>query len=706
VLKKKATQLLMSAAMAAGLFAGGQSAYAQTDSVGLKDVYANYFRFGTILNQTTVGNDTMKALVLKQFNSITPENELKPDATIPQGCNGCTDANIPVTLQRAATILKFCEDNNIPVRGHTLVWHSQTPRCFFKHNFTDGGNWVTKEVMNLRMESYIKNMFAAIKAQYPNLNLYAYDVVNEAAKQSGAGARDPGDDASGGNSMWVRVYGDNSFIGKAFEYARQYAPPTTKLFYNDFNEYMSAKRDYIADSIIKPLKVKNLIDGMGMQSHVETRQGGTNAWPAAKEYGEAIAKYKGLGVEVQVTELDAALPAGSTNWVGQATYYRQLMDEILKGGDAITAVVVWGIRDDQSWIKGDKENPLLFNGSGQKKPAYDTLYARIPKADWGDGDKMDGGEFSLNVSTSPSGSGTVLRSPAGNGYYDGGAVVTLTPQASPGWVFKNWSGDLSGNTSPATVTMDADKNITAVFEIGGDGDYNIVKNGNFDGTSNWLLQKNGGSAGDVTTSGGKATITMTTAPTTGDVWDFQLIQNGLQLIEGKEYLLTFEASAASARTIGLVMQKDVKDWDTYYGADISLTAEPTPFEFKFTMENETDENGRIAFNIGGSTTPVTISNVKLVYVVDPPPNFIRNAKNSHSANRQLITLRGKTLNINAAPGSKVTVKLVNIRGKAIARFNTQGGANVSLRKIPAGVYVAEAVGIGDGRRMTSKLILK
>jgi GH35 family endo-1,4-beta-xylanase len=365
-----------------------QLVLAQT-TVGLKDVYSSYFKFGSILNGGKTANNTdMKNAVLREFNSITPENELKPDATLLK--SGSTNTDVKVQLNSGAkAILQFCQDNNIPVRGHTLVWHSQTPNWFFRENFSDNGALVSITIMNQRMESYIKNMFAIIKSSYPTLNLYAYDVVNEAAKTSDSGPRSPCNSSDntncGDNSMWVKVYGDNSFIEKAFTYARQYAPATTKLFYNDFNEYIVAKRDYIATSIVKPLYDKGLLDGMGMQSHLDVR-GGNDAWPSANEYGAAVKKYKDIGVDIHITELDATINNGDrTKFQAQAQYYKDIMNAIISnGGSSVKAVVVWGIRDDQSW-RADR-TPLLFEGTGNtltKKPAYDALVSIVPESNWG-----------------------------------------------------------------------------------------------------------------------------------------------------------------------------------------------------------------------------------------------------------------------------------------------------------------------------------
>ena len=76
---------------------------------------------------------------------------------------------------------------------------------------------------------------------------------------------------------------------------------------------------------------------------------------------------------------------------------------------------------------------------------------------------LEGGPYDLTVSTE--GQGNITLDPPG-GSYAAGTVVTLTATADPGWGFSGWSGDLTGSTNPATITMDADKNVTATFVAG------------------------------------------------------------------------------------------------------------------------------------------------------------------------------------------------------------------------------------------------
>jgi len=66
------------------------------------------------------------------------------------------------------------------------------------------------------------------------------------------------------------------------------------------------------------------------------------------------------------------------------------------------------------------------------------------------------------LTTQVQGSGAITLSPTGGSYSDG-TVVTLQAVADPGWSFVSWTGAVSGSSNPRTVTMDANKSVTAVF---------------------------------------------------------------------------------------------------------------------------------------------------------------------------------------------------------------------------------------------------
>jgi GH35 family endo-1,4-beta-xylanase len=402
---------------------GFPAAFKTLEEVGLKDIYAKYFRIGNILNDRTVNNTGIKTLMIKEYNSITMENEMKPNATMTQ--TGSTDANIVASINSgAAAILNFCAQNNIPVRGHVLTWHGQSPDWFFIRNMQDANwknyrdgaisaiPWATPAVMNQRLESYIKNLFALYKDRYPGAYIYAYDVTNEACDGAG-NMRPAGFDHNGaggqtassaGNSPWQGVYGANNmdWIKNAFTYARKYAPSHTKLFYNDFNEWDPAKRDGITNKILKPLFEAKLLDGMGMQSHVSANP--NHSWSgqtrhlAAMEHYAAIAK----GFEVQLTELDPSTENGqyTSQQPGRYSAIFQKALDINKGNAGkVTAICIWTPNDANTWLdKEDKKNtPALHDANNNRKPAYNAVAALVPEAQWGDGNNPTfGGGTTIN----------------------------------------------------------------------------------------------------------------------------------------------------------------------------------------------------------------------------------------------------------------------------------------------------------------------
>jgi len=362
-----------------------QSVYAAQTDIGLKDVYGKYFRVGNILNGGTVKNSTITASFLKDYNSVECENETKPDATMVQ--SQCSGTNIAVSINNAASIMDFCVKNNLPMRGHTLVWHSQTPLWFFKDGYNASGAWASKSTMDARMESYMKNLFALIEKQYPDLDLYAYDVANECISDDSnrtanhGGTRVPGENKNG-ESPWVQVYGDNSFVEKAFTLARKYAPEGCALYYNDYNEYWDHKRDAIYN-MCKSLYNKGLLDGIGMQSHINANYDG---FSGVANYTTALKKYASIGCDVQITELDITRENGTYSDAQQAEKYKAIFKAAMDINTGIyagkvTAVCVWGPNDANTWIKTENA-PLLYDTNHQPKTAYNELMKMVPESDW------------------------------------------------------------------------------------------------------------------------------------------------------------------------------------------------------------------------------------------------------------------------------------------------------------------------------------
>ncbi|MDE7098881.1 MAG: endo-1,4-beta-xylanase [Ruminococcus sp.] len=352
----------------------------EKDIPSLSAVFGDAFKVGTAITPNDLSSKPVMSLVEKHFGqSITVGNEMKPDSVLNK--TACQeyfketgDDTVPqISFSAAKPVLNYCRDNKIPVRIHTLVWHSQTPDWFFKEGYEDDGEWVSSEKMLARMENYIKIYFETLTELYPTVDFYACDVVNEAWTDGGT-PRQAGQQGQNGSgqSAWVQVFGDNSFIEPAFTFARKYAPESCKLYYNDYNEYMDGKLNAIVE-MATSLKEKGLIDGIGMQSHLDARQSLDASFPSVNVYNKALDKYSALGLDIQITELDATIPenSGEQYFDVQADYYKGIIDAIYAHKDNISALIVWGINDDGSWRA--KQSPLLFDSEYKAKPAFYSI---------------------------------------------------------------------------------------------------------------------------------------------------------------------------------------------------------------------------------------------------------------------------------------------------------------------------------------------
>lgn len=343
----------------------------QDDITSLKDAYADYFKMGCAVASAEFTQNATKDLILKHYDCITIGNELKPDSVLDQTLSQkyyeeTGDDTAPqISLNEADEMLKWAAENNVQVRGHVLVWHSQTPDWFFKEGFSSDGDWVSKEKMTQRLENYIKIVMETMATEYPDVDFYAWDVVNEAASDSGTIREAGSNNDVSGQSAWVKVFGDQSYIKLAFQYARKYAPEGCKLFYNDYNEYSPNKQSYIISDILTPLIEDNLIDGMGLQSHISM------SYPSIDLYKSAIQKYADLGLELQVTELDVSQKSNATaDQLELAQRYQdvfKMYKSCVDDGINLSRVTIWGITDSTSWIGG---YPLLFDKDYQAKDAF------------------------------------------------------------------------------------------------------------------------------------------------------------------------------------------------------------------------------------------------------------------------------------------------------------------------------------------------
>ena len=259
--------------------------------------------------------------------------------------------------------------------GHTLAWHSQTPKWVFQDaNGRDlsGTNAADRELLLNRLHEHIQTVVGRYKGR-----IQIWDVVNEALNDSS----NPDGPMLRPQSPWVRILGEE-FIVKAFEWAHE-ADPAAILRYNDYSVENPAKRARLK-ALIRDLQAKHVpVMAVGSQTHANL------SWPSAELEDEALTDIATLGLPIHITELDVNGSRGGQNTqsadvanMGAAgaggavesadekltRQYVSLFQVFMKHRKDIKLVTFWGVTDRDSWLRQGK--PLLFDGTGQPKPAF------------------------------------------------------------------------------------------------------------------------------------------------------------------------------------------------------------------------------------------------------------------------------------------------------------------------------------------------
>jgi endo-1,4-beta-xylanase len=345
-------------------------AVAERDIPSVYQALAAYFPVGAAVIPADIQAEP-GFLLAKHFNSITSGNDMKWDTTEP------TEGSF--NFAQADAQVAFAKTNNMRVRGHTLVWHAQTPAWVFT---AANGSPMTptpenRALLIQRMQNHIQ-----VEMTHFGADVAAWDVVNEMIDQSQPdGLR---------RSPWYNIIGPD-YIEIALRAARA-ASATAKLYINDYDTTNPAKRDALL-ALVRDLKSRGVpLDGVGHQMHHNIE------YPAVQTILDAVNMFATTGVEQAVTELDYSIysgsfptpfssytdiPASRHNMVGYS--YLGFIQAMKQLQGKIVSLTIWGTSDDKTWLtsSGKVDAPLLFDPSLKKKPAYWALVdsLQLPGAD-------------------------------------------------------------------------------------------------------------------------------------------------------------------------------------------------------------------------------------------------------------------------------------------------------------------------------------
>ena len=321
---RSARAVLLAGLLSASIIALPGTANAAASTLGAAAAESGRY-FGTAVAAFKLSDSVYTGILNREFNMVTPENEMKIDATEPN--------QNQFSYGNADRIVNHARNQGMRVRGHTLAWHSQQP------------GWM-QNMSGSALRNAMLNHVTQVATYYRG-KIYAWDVVNEAFADGSSGARRDSNLQRTGND-WIEA---------AFRAARN-ADPNAKLCYNDYNtdDWSHAKTQAVY-RMVQDFKSRGVpIDCVGLQSHMN------NQSPYPSNYRTTLSSFAALGVDVQITELDIE-GASSTS-------YGNVVKDCLAVARC-NGITVWGIRDSDSWRAS--QYPLLFDNSGNKKSAYTAV---------------------------------------------------------------------------------------------------------------------------------------------------------------------------------------------------------------------------------------------------------------------------------------------------------------------------------------------
>jgi endo-1,4-beta-xylanase len=479
--------------------------------------------FGDAVDNNEISDSAYRPHIAAEFSQLTPGNAMKWDALQPQPGQ--------FSYGRADEIVALAQQNGQTVRGHTLVWHNQTP------------GWV-QNLDATALRTALRNHIQTVVSRYRG-DLYAWDVVNEPLNEDGTMR----------NSFWYQKLG-SSYIADAFRAARA-ADPDVKLYINDYNtDGIGAKSDGMYRLVQDLLAQGVPIDGVGFQAHLAIQYGFPN------QMQQNLQRFAALGLDVAITELDVRmqLPADSNKLATQATYYRNVTNACLAVARCV-GITTWGYTDKYSWIPSTfpgEGAALLVDENFQRKPAYtavhdalaggstpDTTPPTTPGTPTASGVAATGASLSWTASTDTGGSGlagytvyradgTVLAQPTTNS----ATLTGLTPSTQYQVYVRarDGAGNLSPASPTATFTTTAGQSGTCVVGYnasnwGGGGGFTAtvtISNTGAAPVNGWTLGFTFPSGQRITPPGWAATWSQTNAAVTATnlSWNQSIAANG------------------------------------------------------------------------------------------------------------------------------------------------------------------------------------
>ncbi|MEU4197099.1 endo-1,4-beta-xylanase [Kribbella sp. NPDC026611] len=286
------------------------------------------------INPDYLDEPQFRKVLAEQFNSLSPENELKWSFNEPQ--HGVFD------FTKLDRLVNFAQQHHMAVKGHGLISSCCNPA------------WLEQIQDPDQLRAAMANHFRTLMTRYAG-KVDRWDVATEVLSTFGGTGLE--------HNYFYQVLGPD-YIAEAFRIAHA-ANPNAKLFLNEsLVEFYPAKRQEFYDLVSGLVSRGVPISGVGLEMHE------TFAGPEPGVITDIVNSYKALGLQVAVTEMDVHLTPLPDNaeFQQQAEIYGSIMREALAAG--VRDISFWGFTDKHAytWVPGAK--PLMFDDQYRPKPAF------------------------------------------------------------------------------------------------------------------------------------------------------------------------------------------------------------------------------------------------------------------------------------------------------------------------------------------------
>ena len=354
----------------------GQAVYGEEEKAkkGLQELAGGTPLIGVALPWHFIDDfpDKVKALILKHFDSITPENCMKWQNLCPEEGK--------FNFERSDRLINYAQQHGMKAVGHTLVFNREGnyPGWLFK----DGDRQADAKLVWRRIENHLETVMGRYRGK-----IDSWDVLNEFVEVEAPGYR---------HTKYTEVLGPDYPI-RLFKLAASH-DPNAKLTYNDFGVEQKDRREKILAFITRLQDAGCRVDVVGSQSHLEIGHS------IGDEIVRTIDEFSKIGVKCAFTELDVDVVPRRGFWntktreetiksdpyvngcpgevlQKQAKVYADVLAAAVENRKWVDRVTFWGLDDGHSWLNywpWERHNHgLLFDRDFNEKPAFHAVHKAL-----------------------------------------------------------------------------------------------------------------------------------------------------------------------------------------------------------------------------------------------------------------------------------------------------------------------------------------